>query len=151
MFGRVDRPFDAERAWDNPTVGLTLDDIHGEVDRLAQLIGPPQDLLPSYGISRDFGYPHIEVNGALMSYVVMERGQDIDRHSSVDLDDILYWVFQSVTFSMAVKWEVAHRVAGQDFRRLMWTKQFELLDVLNPHWTARCRRDLGDRLEDVGL
>lgn len=81
----------------------------------------------------------------------MARGQEIERHSSIDLDDILYWVFQGVTFSMAVKYEVAHRIEGEDFRRQLWQKQFELLDWLNPAWTLRRRNDLGPLLAEVGF
>jgi hypothetical protein len=140
--------------WTRQTVGVavcSLVAVEAEVDRLAAIIEPPRDLLPTYGYSRDLGYPHIEVQGVLMSYVTLERGKEIERHSSIDLDDILYWVFQSVTFSMAARFEVEHRVEGEDFRRLLWQKQFELLDKLNPAWTLRRRKELGSRLEEVGL
>jgi hypothetical protein len=79
----------------------SLDEVRTAVDRLAGIIEPPENLLPTYGVSRDLGYPHIEIQGILMSYVIVERGQELERHSSIELDDILYWVFKSVTFSMA--------------------------------------------------
>lgn len=129
----------------------SLDEVKDAVNQLAPIIQPPEDLLPTYGVRRDNGYPHIEIDGTLMSYVTMERGQETERRSSTELDDILYWVFESVTFSMAADWELHHRVEGQDFRRLLWTKQLELLDALNPTWTARCRADLGHLIAEVGL
>ena len=128
----------------------SLDEVEAAVEQLAKIIQPPEDLLPTYGYSRDLGHPHIEINGILMSYVTVERGQEIERHSSVDLDDILYWVFQSVTFSMAAKWELQHRVESEDFRKLLWQKQFELLDKLHPAWTRRRREELGPLLEGGG-
>jgi len=38
---------------------------------------------------------------------------------------------------MASKWEVQHRIPDEDFRKQMFTKQFELLAVLDPAWTER--------------
>ena len=46
----------------------SLDAVKAAVDRLAEIIQPPDDLLPTYGVSRDFGYAHIEIDGILMSY-----------------------------------------------------------------------------------
>jgi hypothetical protein len=129
----------------------SLEEIRAEVDRLAAIIDAPTDLLPTYGYSRDLGYPHIEIVGILMSYVVMERGQELGRHSSIELDDILFCAFRDVTFSMASRWEPTNRIDGQDSRKLLWTKQFELPDQLNPAWVERHRQELGPLLAEVGL
>jgi hypothetical protein len=86
-----------------------------------------------------------------MEYVVAERGSEFERRTTVRRDDLLYWVFQSVTFSMASKYEVQHRNPDEDFRKQLFTKQFELLDQLDPAWTERRKRELGPLLKDAGL
>lgn len=48
--------------------------------------------------------------------VVVERGIEWERRKTNDLDKLLYWIFANLTFSMAVEYELAHRVEGQDFR-----------------------------------
>ena len=63
----------------------SLDEVKAAVDHLAGTIHPPEDLLPTYGVSRDLGYPHIEIDGILMSYVTVERGREIERHCNIDL------------------------------------------------------------------
>ena len=60
-------------------------------------------------------------------------------------------MFRSVTFSIASRWELGNREEGQDIRKLLWTKQFELLDRLNPAWVGRHRQELGPLLAEAGL
>ena len=81
---------------------LSFGEIKKKVNELAKKINAPTDLLPTYGYSRDFAYPHIEVdNTGLLHYVIIERGQELDRKTTDKLDTLLYWIFASVTFSMA--------------------------------------------------
>ncbi len=116
----------------------TLEDIRAEIERRAALIGAASDWsLPTYGQSSDFARPHIEVDQRGYHFVVVERGRELKRKTSPDLDELLFEVFQSVTFSLACEYEVAHRVRGQDFRRLMFARQVELLSQLSPQWAQR--------------
>ena len=79
--------------------GLSLDGIKKNVDDLAVKIDAPTDLLPTYGYSRDSAYPHIEVDSKrFFHYVTIERGQELDRKTTNNPDELLYWIFSSVTF-----------------------------------------------------
>lgn len=117
----------------------------GHVDRLAEIIDAPELLLPTYGVSEDFARPHIEFAGGQYHYVVVERGKEIDRKSSTDIDEILFHVFEGVTFSMAVDFERRRRRRNEDFRRQLFDAQLELLAKLNPDWRRRTR----ERLDEV--
>lgn len=117
---------------------LSLSDIQKRVDELAAAINAPLDLLPTYGYSKDFGYPHIEVDeNGLLHYVVMERGQELDRKTTGDLNTLLYWIFSGVSFSMASAYELKHKVENKDPRRILFQKQEELLGVLNEEWRQK--------------
>ena len=132
----------------------SLAEIEAEVLRLAGGIDAPSRLLPTFGTSRDGGHPHIEVggiHGLQLSWVVRERGEEWERRTTLDLDELLYWTFEAVTFSMASDWEVKHRVDGQDSRRLLFSHQLELLDRLDSAWGERRKRELGPLLREVGL
>ena len=98
----------------------SLNEIKSEIHRLAAQIGAPDDLLPTYVYSVDGAHPHIEVDSRSYHYIVVERGQEISRVTTDDLDELLYHVFESVTFELACKCELKHRVAHQDFRRLLF-------------------------------
>lgn len=113
---------------------LTLEEISGEVERLAVRIGAPEYILPTYGRTDDGARPHIEVNSRGYHYVVVERGQELTRLTTKDLDELLFNVFESVTFSLACEYELKHRVERQDSRRILFGRRVELLSALNPRW-----------------
>lgn len=117
----------------------SLRDIEADVAKLANRIEASRDDLPTYGITRDFGYSHVEIETGLYHYVIVERGEEIDRRSSADYADLLYWIFKDVTHSLAFSYELMHRVENQDCRRIAFSQQIELM--------ARLSRDMGTRLE----
>jgi hypothetical protein len=125
----------------------SLGEIEAEVERLAAMIGAGKGMLPTYGSSNGTGTPHIEVDARLYHYVSAERGAEFDRWSTADLDELLYAVFRSVTFDMACKYELHHRIAGQDFRRMLFEKQMELMSVLSQGWAGRLSREKKKLLE----
>jgi hypothetical protein len=116
----------------------SLDDIKQKVRELANKINVPTELLPTYGYSKDFAYPHIEVdNLGLLHYVIVERGEELDRRTTDKLDDLLYWIFADVTFSMACDYELKNRIEDKDCRRIMFDKQEQLLGQLNDTWREK--------------
>jgi len=120
----------------NPLVDLS--EIKHRVVTLATLIKVDSKRLPTFGHSRDFGYPHIEVD-ALYHFVVIERGVEIERRSTSNLDELLFWVFESVTFGLASDFELSHRKDGEDSRRQLFSKQVELMNLLSFDWANRLR------------
>jgi hypothetical protein len=124
----------------------SLDEVRTAVEKLAPLIEADPNVLPTYGESRDMGWPHIEVDSTgAYHWVVRERGVELERHSYARLNDLLYKIFESVTSALAGRWELDHRIEGPDFRRLMFKRQLELLDRLNPTWATRGR----DRIDEI--
>jgi len=114
---------------------LTYKKIKKQVEKFADLISAPLNSLPTYGYSRDMAHPHIEIDRlGRLHYVVIERGHENKRLTTKDLDELLYWIFDSITFSMASGYELKNRIENQDSRRLLFTKQEELLGIINPLW-----------------
>src|SRR5258706_3965946 len=111
--------------------------IRSEVSRRALSIGASGYVLPTYGQSEDAARPHIEADGRGYHYVVVERGQELKRVTTQDLDDLLYAVFEGVTFSLACDYELSHRQEKVDSRRLLFAKQLELLGRLEQRWRLR--------------
>lgn len=120
----------------------TLAEIKIEVDRRAERIGASGNYaLPTYGHTEEFARPHIEVDSRGYHFVVVERGEERRRITTFDLDDLLYQIFQTVAFSLACSYELAHRVESQDFRRIGFHRQVELLAQLSPQWGERRARE----------
>jgi len=121
----------------------TLNDIKQQVDKLAQKIQAPHFMLPDYGYSRQNAQPHIEIddNNGQLYFVVQERGEEFRRDFAHDMDDLLYRIFEHVTFEMASRFELNNRIENEDCRRQLFSKQEELLGILNTGWKERNQHD----------
>ena len=122
-------------------MSLTLSQVKYKVEQMAKIIGASKGALPTFGHSEHSGRPHVEVDSNGYHYVVAERGQEYQRHTTADLDKLLYDVFQKVTSELASKFELQHRVDNKDSRRIMFERQEELLSQLNPAWGERRKRE----------
>lgn len=89
----------------------------------------------------DGGYPFYRVEGGRYVLAAYERGRDHDRGTFETLDELLYAVFSSVTFSLATTWEVEHRIEGRDSRRAWFPLQEEMMAALEPAWGERLRAE----------
>jgi hypothetical protein len=128
---------------------LSLDDIKKAADALALKINAPADLLPTYGYSRDFGYPHIEIDPmGLLHYVIVERGEELERKTTNNTDELLYLIFSSVTFSMAMAFELKNRIEDKDCRRIIFEKQAEFLGILSETWREKIATEHKQTLKD---
>jgi hypothetical protein len=116
---------------------LTLSEIKEKVDCLAKKVSVSGYYLPTYGHSEDGARPHIEVDACGYHYVVVERGQELKRFITSDLNELLYQIFEAITFSLACDYELKHRIENQDSRRIMFQHQIKLLSQLSKEWSVR--------------
>lgn len=121
---------------------LSLDDIQKRVAELAARIAAPSESLPSFGRTMDFGRPHIE-SGAAYHWVVVERGREQERRTTTNVDELLYWIFEAVSFDMAMAQSMAEQRPNEDFRRSLFRQQLDLMTTLDPAWGRRCRDEIG--------
>lgn len=124
---------------------LDLNQIQEQVERLARTIQAPAGALPTYGKSQDLGYAHIMVDDAY-HWIVVERGVELQRRTTRDLDELLYWVFSAVTFSMTGAYTQEDRRRDQDPRRLMFARHVALMEMLRPHWAIRQQAEIDEIL-----
>ena len=118
---------------------------------LAQAVAASSGYLPTYGSSEDLARAHIEVASKSMAFVVVERGEELERTTFSETVDLLEHAFRGITFNMAVDWEVEHRSEAEDFRRRLWAKQLVLLERLHPLWAGRLATTHSAKFRDVGL
>jgi len=74
--------------------------------------------------------------------VLIERGKERERRLSRDPDNVLYWLIKDVTFPIGCDYELAYRVEGEDFRRVLFARQIELLARLDRRWAMRAMDEL---------
>ena len=120
----------------------TVTEIQNIVNQLAEKIDAPTNLLPTFSSLIGDATPNIEVdNLGLYNYVISERGNEYERKMTSDLNDLLYWIFASVTFSMACDYELKNRIEEKDCRRIIFEKQEELLGLLNTEWKEKEKKE----------
>jgi hypothetical protein len=94
-------------------------------------------LLPDIGKQMWYDNRYIAVDtSGLMCYVTSERGVET-RKKTNNRNELLYWIFESVTFSMACHYELKNRAEDKDCRRIMFAKQEELLGMLSESWQQK--------------
>jgi hypothetical protein len=104
------------------------------VKEFGSQIGVPDTAL--FGTPQGDGTPYVEVSDAYY-FIVEERGIELDRRKTDDTDELLYWIFEGVTFSMSSDFELRNRRPGEDSRRQLFAKQEALLGQLSTQWRER--------------
>ncbi|WBL23854.1 Imm63 family immunity protein [Zunongwangia sp. HRR-M8] len=120
----------------------TVTEIEKVVKQLAKKINSPRYLLPTFSSPIGDATPNIEVdNVGLYNYVISERGNEYERKLTSDLNELLYWIFSPVTFSMACDYELKNRIEEKDCRRIIFEKQEKLLGILDKKWEEKERKE----------
>ena len=99
-------------------------------------------LLPEINNSNDFAKRFIEIDKLGYNFVCRERGEEIFRKLPYDVDELLYEVFDHLTFDLATKWEVKNRNSNEDFRLQLFAKQVDLLNRINQDFGERTNKKL---------
>lgn len=116
-----------------------LSGLRTEVFHLSDEAGFPRSDLPTFGATEDFARPHIEVDKNGFHFVVVERGQELERKTTRNRRELIYWIFESVSFSEAIRFEAKNRIEGEDFRRQLFARQEQQLGRIDPGWEQRLR------------
>lgn len=114
-----------------------MNELKNTIESLAAKIDASPSILPSYGRTEDFAKPHIETHGNEYHWVVVERGKELKRDKTTDLNEFLYWVFEYITFNMACTLELENRIENQDFRIQLFEIQENLISKINPKYQER--------------
>lgn len=128
---------------------LSIIEIRNLVRNMGEIVRAPYSLLSIPDKPTGTGTPHVETDGDTYAYVVTERGFEFNRKSTKDLDELLYWIFDGIAFSMAVDYELKHRKEGVDSRRTIFERQLEILSSLNPDWVRLTRKEIDETLKET--
>lgn len=128
---------------------LTLDEVQRRIEELAKKIDAPANLMPTYGASKNGGTPFLEVDNSSSSYSyrAFDRDTTTMNRSTHDIDELLYWVFQDVTFSMASEYRARHRDPAINYRKVIFSHQLELLEALDSRWRKLRERKIREILK----
>lgn len=124
----------------------TIDSIQGRVWELASKIEAPRSLTTVFSVSPQDGRPHVEVIGDEFLLVSEERGLVSHKKGTKSIDELLYWIFLSITSKMAQEYELHHRDEDRDSRRIMFDRQLELMEILSSEWCCLLKAEIESTL-----
>lgn len=121
---------------------FSIDKISEEVKDKGKLISAPKNLLVVRDNPAGDGSPYVEIGEDEYFYVSSERGYEIFRKRASNIDELLYFIFKDITWSMANEYELSNRIENKDSRRLIFSKKLDLLKRINPEWERRERVEI---------
>lgn len=115
---------------------IDLTEIKLKAEELIAKINTSKKLLPSFGEIID-EYPIVRIENQFYKYELYSRGSLVRTKSTENIDELLYWIFESITFNMAVQYELSCRLKQQDCRRIIFEKQRKLMLQISENWHER--------------
>jgi len=115
--------------------------IQNRVNQMGLMINAPEKYLQLHNRAIGDGTPYVMVDDKY-NYIISERGVLISKEETLDLEELLYWIFEDVTSIMAGKYELNNRQQDADTRRLRFQEQIRLMDVLNNNWGEKTKNRL---------
>ncbi|WP_419785538.1 Imm63 family immunity protein [Pseudodesulfovibrio sp.] len=123
----------------------SVNELQNEIIRLGKIIDAPESYLK---IGDGFEVVcNVEIHDDEYHYVLVERGIERKRIISKSASDIMYLFVESASHGLASNYELENRIPGQDFRRLLFKKQLELLEKICPEWARKRQEELTEILE----
>ncbi|MEQ1642004.1 MAG: Imm63 family immunity protein [Pyrinomonadaceae bacterium] len=123
-----------------------LNELAREYDRLCQRVEPSEFSYTFQTERQDVGSPHVEFADGEYHYIVTERGLDLERKSTTDIREMLYWMLYDLTFWMGVSFELKNRVEGPDCRRVIFAHQLELMKRADSKMAERLEQHISKTL-----
>ena len=134
-----------------PAANPLLAQLAGGVLDLANMIGAPLKTLPTFGYIVNGAYPCVLHFEDRWIWTIRDRGVELERRETQDVQEVLYWIFEDVTRQMATDWEIANRDEHGDPRVAWVGKQLELLEQITPRWSQRYRDERRGWLDGLNL
>lgn len=112
--------------------------IQGEITRLASIIDAPPEILPRYDLTpEDEQDDFIVIEGDQYVFIRTEPMGQFEKIRTKSEDELLYQVFECITFQLAEKATIQEYQPEIECRRFLWPKQAKLMGKLSLQWLAR--------------
>lgn len=128
---------------------LSLATIRKRVKELAKLVNAPKELTKVAGSPDWMGGVYVEVDGKGYHYVNSERGNEYERHTTKDIQELLYWLLKDITSQIASDHELSNRIPYADSRRLWFKKWVELMGIIDPEFHRKLEDELNKTLKEA--
>ncbi|PKR57772.1 Imm63 family immunity protein [Thalassospira lohafexi] len=128
-------------------MGTSIKEIQLLVFQLGDKIDAPHNSTRIFDSSPQNGKPHLEIKGEEFHYICEERGLVICKNKTNNIDELLYWIFQDISFEMALDYEYKNRIKNQDSRIILFSKQLEILQKISEKWKLKRQHEINEILK----
>lgn len=105
----------------------------------AQKDGMFEELDVNFGLgtpnNREGVYAYSDADG--YHYAFTEKGCVASHQTSDNLFDVSYWIIKDHVSQMASRFAARHRKPDEDFRRTLFSKELELLNLVGPEYAKK--------------
>jgi hypothetical protein len=126
---------------------IDFDEIQQKVYELGLKGGVPLKYLKIFNCSLQDGTPHIEITDEAYNYVVEERGFELSRLKTSDVNELLFWILDNASSRYAFDYELENRVPNQDSRRIAFNLKIQIMKKINPEWGIRTVEYINETLK----
>ena len=128
----------------------SLSEIKEIIEKLARPINPPAEAMPTYDNFIYDGTPNIEVSTSVYYYrAFAERGEVVKNQQTDNLAELLYWVFRDIADRIAYNFAMQYRNPSEDFRRVWFEHQLELLEKVKIEWKIQREKEIEEILANA--
>ena len=112
---------------------ISFTEAQANIYALGAKIDAPIKNLKIYNFPQPDGTPYIQILDKYY-YIIEERGCEFERRVTENEDQLYYWIMSDVVFSMASKFELDHRIDSKDNRRILFSRELQLMANLSQVW-----------------
>ena len=117
---------------------LTLPQIEDKVREFTHIIHAPEDLIPTFGFSKESGLPHVEIYNDNYFLVVSENGNEISKKSTKDPDELLFMIMHTITLSMACE-RIFSDTNYRSLRMRLFQAQKNIISKINLSYMSKIK------------
>jgi len=127
----------------------SIDHIRNAVNQYGARIGIPVGKLKIYDSPQADGAPYIKINENIFFYIVEEKGCVFEKKETSDFNILLYWLMSNFVFSVASDYELNHRIPRQDSRRVIFSRELNLMQELEESWYFKRKSEIENILKNA--
>ena len=127
---------------------LSYKELKMRIREIGSKINVPEEMYPKINqVGDEFSETVIKKDLYYYYIFKIERGKIVKCIKCKTSDDLMYLIFFDITDEMAGLYEVENRVNNQDYRRIMFEKQLELMKCISIKYYQRLKMELEEVLK----
>jgi succinate dehydrogenase flavin-adding protein (antitoxin of CptAB toxin-antitoxin module) len=131
---------------------LSIDEIKELVKQFAGKISLSKHIsyYVRYGSFIGDGIPCVQVDNTGYHYIYSERGKEFDRKTTQESNELLYWIFEDITFVLSSNsWKTSPHKKDWEQRRIIFVQQLHLMREIDISFEKRLKKEYNELVKRI--